>query len=90
MFTLFGATVTIWQILAAIPEVIQIVKDGSALVSKLRASGKTPQDAANEALGLTLKAIGAFAAERLGILNPHAMTPAERELWFDRAKGSIY
>lgn len=80
------AKLTIAQIVAAIPQAIQIGKSGIALYETLTDAGNVQHEKAlAQAIGLSAKAVIHLVGNLVGVVIPeqHAMTMAEQITWAD-------
>lgn len=90
MFSLFGITITVAQIIAALPKAIEAFKAAQAAYSILTTVQKLSHDkATQESVSLLGKALAklVYDAAGMAVPLPHRMTPEEEKLWWDRAQG---
>ena len=88
IFSLFGVTITLAQIIALVPQVIQAFKTAQAVYQILQAE-KGQIEATKQAMTALNKALVKLFVDATGAVLPlpHKMTREEEELWFKRAQG---
>lgn len=88
MFTIFGLTITLAQVVTLIPKVIEAAKIAQSIYGTLSMTIEHSA-AAEQAFGLLGKAVLKLVQDTIGpIPLPHKMTPEEEQLWFEHAQGT--
>lgn len=87
MFTIFGITITLSQIMELIPKIGEAIKIGQSVYTTLVKAGS--DTATQQSITLLGKAVGRLITDVVGpIPLPHKMTPEEEQLWFEHAQGT--
>lgn len=88
MFSIFGLTITLAQIVELIPKVIEAAKVAQSIYGTLSAVHDNSA-ATEQAMGLLGKAVLKLVQDTIGLIPlPHKMTPEEEQLWFQHAQGT--